>query len=243
MMFALVFMKMDYGPMKNFEHKSELKKLSDEIEKRTENEKNAKVFDLIIPIAVLIVMCVISMIYSGGFFSKESENYLNFINSFASSDASVGLVIGSFATLVVSIIYFVLRRLVSFTDAMVCIPEGFKAMVPAMFIPAAEKTNLITEIDDYVLRRAMTEMKPVLEASGKNFVVSINVSAKNIATENFAQKINQMIEEIQFPAENLEIEITEYSFAESNHQVACYRNHTNQVSVHYLDVEYNILPC
>lgn len=93
-------------------------------------------------------------------------------------------------------------------------PDG-SIVSPAMFIPAAEKTNLITEIDDYVLRRAMTEMKPVLEASGNNFVVSINVSAKNIATENFAQKINQMVEEIQFPAENLEIEITEYSFAES----------------------------
>ena len=93
-------------------------------------------------------------------------------------------------------------------------PDG-SIVSPAMFIPAAEKTNLITEIDDYVLRRAMTEMKPVLEASGKNFVVSINVSAKNIATENFAQKINQMIEETHFPAENLEIEITEYSFAES----------------------------
>lgn len=93
-------------------------------------------------------------------------------------------------------------------------PDG-SIVSPAMFIPAAEKTNLITEIDDYVLRRAMKEMKPVLEASGKNFVVSINVSAKNIATENFAQKINQLIEEIQFPAENLEIEITEYSFAES----------------------------
>ena len=93
-------------------------------------------------------------------------------------------------------------------------PDG-SIVSPAMFIPAAEKTNLITEIDDYVLRRAMTEMKPVLEANGNNFVVSINVSAKNIATENFAEKINQMIEEIQFPAENLEIEITEYSFAES----------------------------
>lgn len=93
-------------------------------------------------------------------------------------------------------------------------PDG-SIVSPAMFIPAAEKTNLITEIDDYVLRRAMTEMKPVLEASGNSFVVSINVSAKNIATENFAEKINQMIEEIQFPAENLEIEITEYSFAES----------------------------
>ncbi len=93
-------------------------------------------------------------------------------------------------------------------------PDG-TIVSPATFIPAAEKTNLITEIDDYVLRRAMTEMKPVLEASGNSFVVSINVSAKNIATENFAQKINQLIEEIQFPPENLEIEITEYSFAES----------------------------
>ena len=93
-------------------------------------------------------------------------------------------------------------------------PDG-SIVSPATFIPAAEKTNLITEIDDYVLRRAMTEMKPVLEASSQKFVVSINVSAKNIATENFAQKIKQMIDETNFPAENLEIEITEYSFAES----------------------------
>ncbi len=93
-------------------------------------------------------------------------------------------------------------------------PDG-SIVSPVKFIPAAEKTNLITEIDDYVLRRAMTEMKPVLEASSEKFVVSINVSAKNIARENFAQKIKQMIDETQFPAENLEIEITEYSFAES----------------------------
>ena len=93
-------------------------------------------------------------------------------------------------------------------------PDG-TIVSPASFIPAAERTNLITEIDDYVLRRAMTEMKPVLEPSQEKFVVSINVSAKNIATENFAQKIKQMIDETQFPADNLEIEITEYSFAES----------------------------
>ena len=93
-------------------------------------------------------------------------------------------------------------------------PDG-TIISPAMFIPAAEKTNLITQIDDYVLRRAMTEFKPVLEETGADFIVSINVSAKNIATENFAQKIKQMIDEVQFPAENLEIEITEYSFAES----------------------------
>ncbi len=93
-------------------------------------------------------------------------------------------------------------------------PDG-TIVSPTTFIPAAEKSDLITQIDDYVLRRAMTEMKPLLEAGSEKFIVSINVSAKNIATENFAQKINQMIEETHFPAENLEIEITEYSFAES----------------------------
>ena len=93
-------------------------------------------------------------------------------------------------------------------------PDG-TIVSPVTFIPAAEKTNLITEIDDYVLRCAMKDFKPVLEACGNSFTVSVNVSAKNISTEDFAQKIKHMIDEIHFPAENLEIEITEYSFAES----------------------------
>ena len=93
-------------------------------------------------------------------------------------------------------------------------PDG-TIVSPATFIPAAEKSDLITQIDDYVLRRAMTEFRPVLEASENSFTVSVNVSAKNISTENFAEKIKQMIDETKFPAENLEIEITEYSFAES----------------------------
>ena len=107
------------------------------------------------------------------------------------------------------------RKLRGFETLIRCKKPDGTIISPASFIPAAEKTNLITEIDDYVLRRAMTEFKPVLEASSEKFVVSINVSAKNIATENFAQKIKHMIDETQFPAENLEIEITEYSFAES----------------------------
>ena len=97
-------------------------------------------------------------------------------------------------------------------------PDG-TIVSPASFIPAAEKTNLITKIDDYVLRRAMNEFKPIIEAGGKELIISVNVSAKNIGMENFAQKIKQMIDEIQFPAENLEIEITEYSLAESKDTV------------------------
>ena len=82
-----------------------------------------------LPIAILIITCVAGMIYSGGFFSGAS-----FVEAFSNSDASVGLMLGSAVTLVFAIIYFMLRRLISFKHLMECIPEGFKAMVPAVLI-------------------------------------------------------------------------------------------------------------
>ena len=137
MLFALVLFNIDFGPMNKFELAAEnsASKKSQE-EESSQNSKNAKVSDLIIPIVVLIVMCVLGMIYSGGFFAYGKSTYLNFIEAFAASDASVGLVIGSVVALIFSIAYFILRRLLSFTECMQCIPEGFKAMVPAILILA-----------------------------------------------------------------------------------------------------------
>ena len=86
---------------------------------------------------------------------------------------------------------------------------------PISFIPAAEKSNLISKIDDFVLRTAMTEFKPVLENSDNDMLISVNVSAKTMSSKDFSSKVKKIIEEIQFPAERLEIEIIEYSFAES----------------------------
>ena len=93
-------------------------------------------------------------------------------------------------------------------------PDG-TIISPAQFIPAAEQSNLIMRIDDYVLRHAMKEFKSVLDSTGCNITISVNVSAKNIGSELFAEKIQNLIEEINFPAKNLEIEITEYSISES----------------------------
>lgn len=93
-------------------------------------------------------------------------------------------------------------------------PDG-SIVSPTSFIPVAEKSNLILEIDDFVLRHAMTEFKPVLERFSNSFILSVNVSAKNICMEDFSQRLKKMIDELNFPPENLEIEITEYSFAES----------------------------
>ena len=142
MMFALVFMNFDYGEMAKYE--AAFKEATESKQATEGNTQKGKVIDLVFPIVVLIVMCVLGMIYTGGFFTKMVEgedgamvanaNFLNFINSFSDSDASVGLVLGSFAALIITIAFYVCRKVLSFKASMLCVPDGFKAMVPAILI-------------------------------------------------------------------------------------------------------------
>jgi len=131
---ALAFMKFDFGPMKLHEMnaitKGDLYTCGDknEVAEDTPSSKG-KVFDLIFPIIVLILVCVIALIYVGGFFSGA-----DFITAFGNTDATVGLPWGGIIALLVTIIYLVARRVVSFKEAMDCIPRGFNAMVPAILI-------------------------------------------------------------------------------------------------------------
>lgn len=97
------------------------------------------------------------------------------------------------------------------------LPDGTN-ISPGEFIPIAEKTDLIYKIDDYVLRRAMTEFRDVLYNSESKFVISVNVSAKDISSPEFPNKLRTIISETNFPANCLEIEITEYSLGESVNQ-------------------------
>ena len=135
MMFVLAIANLDYGPMRKHERNarehgdifSGIKAYAETAEE--DANPRARVIDLVLPIAILIITCVIGMIYSGEFFSGAS-----FVEAFSNSDASVGLMLGSAVTLVFAIIYFMLRRLISFKHLMECIPEGFKAMVPAVLI-------------------------------------------------------------------------------------------------------------
>ena len=148
MMLCLAFMKFDYGPMLKFEPANEenaKQKIEDYISRKGEfsekikvmkeetvkdkSRKNGKVIDLVFPIVVLIISCVIGMLYSGGFFSGAG-----IIEAFSESDASVGLMLGSACTFIITIIYFLIRNVLKFQDIMSCLPEGFKAMVPAILI-------------------------------------------------------------------------------------------------------------
>lgn len=144
MMIFLAIAKFDYGPMrtheKNAEEKGDLFTTLDEKTKQAEalEDVNArgKVIDLVIPVVILIICCLVGMIYSGGFFHADSGNYHNIITAFSDCDASVGLSLGSLVAIIINVIYFAFIRLgvVKFTDCMGCIPEGFKAMVPAILI-------------------------------------------------------------------------------------------------------------
>lgn len=92
-------------------------------------DAKGKVMDLVIPILCLVVCCVIGMIYTGGFFSGAS-----FVEAFSGSDASVGLAIGSFFGILITMVLYMIRRVLNFKECMDCFAEGFKAMVPAILI-------------------------------------------------------------------------------------------------------------
>ena len=135
MMVFLALTNLDYGPMERHERNarekgdifSGMKAIADAADENT-NPKG-RVMDLVLPILVLIVSCVIGMIYSGEFFEGAS-----FVEAFSNSDASVGLMLGSAVALVITVIYYLIRRVLSFKEIASSIPEGFKSMVPAILI-------------------------------------------------------------------------------------------------------------
>ena len=135
MMVFIIFMKLDFGPMLLHENNARKGDLFTTVKRKQTNERSqkeekvGKVSDLIIPVVFLIIGCVIGMIYTGGFFEGKS-----FIDAFAGSDASVGLVLGSSIALIFTIAYYLVRQSLTFGDCMDCLPEGFKQMVPAMLI-------------------------------------------------------------------------------------------------------------
>ncbi len=133
---AITLMKFDYGPMKihefNAMNKGDLfTSGAEEFKDSTDDDANpkGKVIDLIFPVIILVIISILGLIYVGGFFSGSS-----FIDAFANTDATVGLPWGALVALIVTIIYLIARRVITFKEAMECIPKGFNAMVPAIMI-------------------------------------------------------------------------------------------------------------
>ena len=134
MMIGLAVMKIEYGPMAKFEKNAKKGDLFSGKNPYAGMEDDApegkgKVIDLVLPIIVLVFCCVMGMLYSGGFFTGTS-----FVDAFSGCDASQGLMLGSAFALVFAIVYYLCRGSMGFREIMSSIPEGFKAMVPAILI-------------------------------------------------------------------------------------------------------------
>ena len=135
MMIGMVLMKVEFGSMRTHELnalKGDLYTTPGRPYDAAEEEmvnSGGKVIDLMIPIISLIICCVIGMLYTGGFFSG-----VDFVTAFSESDASLGLTYGSFFGLIITILLYQIRKVMKFSECMACIPEGFKAMVPAILI-------------------------------------------------------------------------------------------------------------
>lgn len=130
--FGIILFKLDFGPMAKYENLAISGQDAGDEEisgAPAALSGKGKVFDLIFPIIVLIGCCVFGMIYTGGFFSG-----VDFITAFSDCNASKGLVIGSLISLIVTIVLYLIRRIISFKECMKSLSEGFKAMVPAILI-------------------------------------------------------------------------------------------------------------
>ncbi len=140
---ALIFLKADFGSMRRHElnaiNNGDLFSTDERVEGiETEANPKGKVIDLILPIILLVVVSVFGLIYIGGYFGVDmwggTDCSGDLIAAFGNTDATVGLPWGSIIALIAIIVYMIARKLVTFKDAMDCIPAGFKAMVPAITI-------------------------------------------------------------------------------------------------------------
>ena len=133
---AITLMGFDYGSMRIHElnaiENNDLYTCGDRVDKDEDGEvvsSKGNILDLILPVIALVVCCVFALVYVGGILDGAS-----FVDSFANTDATVGLPWGGLVALVLTVIYMILRRTLNFKEAMDCVPQGFIAMVPAILI-------------------------------------------------------------------------------------------------------------
>ena len=148
MLLTITVLRVDFGPMKRHEMNAIAGDLFTTPGRPYEDneeeiiKENSHVLDLVLPVVVLIISCIVAMIYTGGFFTGAS-----FVEAFANSSASVGLVLGGSVTLAFTFVYYMMRDVLSFREFTECIPDGFKSMIaPIMILTLAWTLSGVTNL-------------------------------------------------------------------------------------------------
>ena len=142
MVIVISVFNIDYGPMLTHEYNAQVKNDLFTTEHRPfagaddyeEGEKHSSVADLLVPVIVLIALCIVGLIWTGGMWDAESDNYHNFIMSFSDASAGPGLCLGSIVAIVFTFIYYWLRGLIGFEKSFESVPNGFIQMVSPILI-------------------------------------------------------------------------------------------------------------
>ena len=140
MVIMMCLLKVDFGPMRTHEANAKNGDIYTTAARPYANAENEEgnpkgtVLDLVLPIVALIISCVLTMVYTGGFFDVDSGSYMNFIDAFSGSDASMGLVLGSFIALIVTFCFYIPRKVITIKQFTESFSDGFKQMVPAILI-------------------------------------------------------------------------------------------------------------
>ena len=142
MVIVISVFNIDYGPMLTHEYNAQVKNDLFTTEHRPfagaddyeEGAKKSSVLDLLLPVIVLIALCIVGLIWTGGMWDAESDNYGNFIMSFSDASAGPGLCLGSIVAIVFTFIYYWLRGLIGFEKSFESVPNGFIQMVSPILI-------------------------------------------------------------------------------------------------------------
>ena len=135
MMALIIFFNIDFGLMKVHEDnakKGDIFTTPGRPFKDSDEQKanpKGKVIDLVLPVFVLIVISILCMIYTGGYFEGAS-----LIDAFGNCNAAYALVMSSVVTLIFTFILYNIREVISFKEFMECLPAGFRSMCEPMII-------------------------------------------------------------------------------------------------------------
>ena len=139
MIVVISVLNIDYGSMLTHEYNAQVKDdlfttperpFAGADDYEAPSKGKSSVLDLLVPVIVLIAVCIISLVYSGGYF----DGGMTFMEAFSAAEAGAALAIGGLIGCVFTFVYFWLRGAIGFEKSFESVPQGFIQMIAPILI-------------------------------------------------------------------------------------------------------------